>query len=237
VTTPRAYLAWTRHPRVVPVLDVVLVVAVDVLVHAWLRRLGLGVAVTASGILVSLGLATWLLRRRGLHWRALGLCRPERPAAAIVTGLGLFGFDVLLLPVIASRLATTFELPPQDLGAFAGLAGNTVQYLLLLIPIAWGTAAFGEEMLYRGYFLRRLEDALGRSGWATAAALLIQTAVFAFGHAYLGPRGMLNAALIGLAAGVTYVSTGRNLWPLIVAHGLVDTASLTALYLGAANLG
>jgi len=34
-----------------------------------------------------------------------------------------------------------------------------------------------------------------------------------------------------------YLADGRNLWPLIVAHGLVDTVNLTLLHLGAVHQG
>ena len=46
------------------------------------------------------------------------------------------------------------------------------------------------------------------------------------------PRGVLNASAIGLVAAGVYLADSRNLWPLIIAHGLVDTVSLTFLRLG-----
>jgi membrane protease YdiL (CAAX protease family) len=221
--------------RSAALLEVAAVVTVNILVHRWLRGLGLGMALSASGILVTLALATWLLRRRGLRWHDLGFRRPGNVGTAIVWGLGLFLLEILLLPAIVGPLSAALDLPPQDLGAFAGLKGNTPEYLLLLLPITWGTAAFGEELVYRGFILRRLSDLAGRTGVATAIAVIAQAALFAFGHTYLGPRGMLNAGAIGIVAGAAFVAGGRNLWPLILAHGLVDTVGITALYLGVAH--
>ncbi len=37
---------------------------------------------------------------------------------------------------------------------------------------------------------------------------------------------------IGLAFGTLFLVYKRNLWPLIIFHGLIDTAGFTALYLG-----
>ena len=142
---------------------------------------------------------------------------------------------LLVLPAIIGPLSAALDLPRQDLGAYAALKGDTARYLLLLIPISWGTAAFGEELIYRGFIFQRLADVVGRTRWAVAITLLAQAALFAFGHAYLGPRGMLNAGAVGFAAGLVFVVNGRNLWPLIVAHGLVDTVAMTALYLGVAT--
>ena len=67
-----------------------------------------------------------------------------------------------------------------------------LECLALLVPLGWGTAAFGEELIYRG----------------------------------------LNAAAIGLVSGGVYLANGRKLWPLIIAHGLVDSVGLTVLCLG-----
>jgi membrane protease YdiL (CAAX protease family) len=224
-----------RESRVSALLEVAMVVIVGILAHGWLRSLEMGVGITSLGTVAMFALATWLLRRRGIHWRDLGLRRPENLGQAVRWGLGLFLVDMLLLPITVDTVSNALGLPPQQLGAFAALKGNTFEYLVLLLPVAWGIAAFGEELLYRGFIYHRLTDALGRRGWATAVALLAQAVLFALGHAYLGPRGMLNAGTLGLVASLAYLRNGRNLWPLIIAHGLVDTVGITTLYLGVAH--
>ena len=202
--------------------------------HGVLRSLKLGVGVAALGTVAAFALATWFLARRGIHWRDLGLGRPKHLGVALGWGLGLFVVDILVLPVIAQQVSDALGFPPQRLGAFSGLVGNTLEYLVLLIPVTWGAAAFGEELVYRGFIYQRLTDAFGGTRSASTIALLTQAALFALGHAYLGPRGMLNAGALGLVAGLAYLANGRNLWPLFIAHGLVDTVGITALYLGAA---
>ena len=221
--------------RTAALLDVAAVVVVNALVHAWLRRLELGVAMSAFGIVVSLALATWLLRRRAVRWRDLGLRSPTLFGGAAAWTVGLFVVDLFLLPAILEPLCGALGMAPQNLHAFDDLKGNTPKYLLMLLPITWGTAAFGEEIIYRGFIFTRLTDALGRTRWAIAVALLIQAVLFSLGHVYLGPRGMINAGALGLVAGLVYVTNGRNLWPLIIAHGLVDSVGITVLYLGIAH--
>jgi hypothetical protein len=127
------------------------------------------------------------------------------------------------------------DLPPQDLSLFADLRGNTIKYLVLLIPVSWGTAAFGEELLYRGFINRRLTDAFGGTALASGLALVCQAMLFAMAHAYLGARGMLNAGVLALLAGGCYLACGRWMWPLIIAHGMVDSLAMTVLYLGLAH--
>jgi uncharacterized protein len=221
--------------RNIALLEVSGVAGVEFAIHAILRRLGAGVGVGSLSIIVTLALATWLLRRRGVSWSDLGFRRPQNLGAAAAWAVGLFLVDMLLVPPLISMLSATLGLQRQHLEAFDDLRGNLARYLVLLIPIGWGSAAFGEELIYRGFLTRRLSDALGGTGIAEIAATLGQAVLFALGHSYLGPRGMLNAGALGLVSGLSYRWNGRNLWPLIIAHGLVDSVGITALYFGVAH--
>lgn len=221
--------------RTAAALEVLAVAVAGLASHAVLRHLGGGIAVGAISVIVTLVLASWLLRRRGVSWSDLGFRRPPQLGAAAAWALGLFLADMLLVPPLMSVLAGVLGLPAQNLEAFANLRGDLTRYLVLLIPISWGTAAFGEELIYRGFLAHRLTAAFGGTRAAEIVATFGQAALFALGHGYLGPRGMLNAGALGLVAGFGYRWNGRNLWPLFIAHGLVDSAGITALYLGVAH--
>jgi membrane protease YdiL (CAAX protease family) len=81
-----------------------------------------------------------------------------------------------------------------------------------------------------GFLLTRLELLFDGGLSATAAAVAGQALLFGAGHWYLGPRGVTTAAITGLILGVVYLCNGRNLVPLIGAHGLADSLSLIAIY-------
>lgn len=51
-------------------------------------------------------------------------------------------------------------------------------------------------------------------------------------HASQGVSGVLLTGLVGAVFGYAYLRSNRNLWALILAHGLVDTWGVTTLYLG-----
>ena len=106
-----------------------------------------------------------------------------------------------------------------------------VMYLWFLLPISWGSAAIGEEMLARGFLLYRLEGMTN-----TAAAVLLQAAIFGVAHFYQGLAGILTTFTVGLVLGVVYVKCGRSLLPAIIAHGVIDTIAMTALYFGRGDL-
>jgi len=179
-----------------------------------------------------LALLTWLLRRAGETWRDLGLHRPRPWWRA--TGVWLFGY---LLIAVVGTLLIHVVLPAlgwlvQATTAFTHLRGDFAEYFYWLI-IAWACAAIGEELAFRGFLLVRLERLFGGPEWtATTLALLVQAIVFGLSHGYQGPGGMLVSGVTGLILGAVYLASGRNLVVCILLHGLVDTISLTVLFMG-----
>lgn len=57
---------------------------------------------------------------------------------------------------------------------------------------------------------------------------------FALLHVYQGLAGVVSTGLIGLVFCVCFVLVKRNLWVVIIAHGLIHLMSFTAIYFGLA---
>jgi uncharacterized protein len=178
------------------------------------------------GVLIAA--ATLLLRFSGRRWADAGLrkVKPLRFLLGIPLGL-------------AAAFAIAFALSKLGIeGTPAGdwylaLRGNLALYLFFLIPVTWGTAAFGEEMLFRGFFLDALLRLFGSSGpIATTIAIIVQAVIFGLLHLYQGPAGAAVAGALGLVLGFIWWYSGRNLWAGIVVHGILDSVSITVLYLG-----
>jgi uncharacterized protein len=225
----------TMNSRTAAMVEVLVVSATAYAVRTVLHRWGAGFSAGAASTILAVLVATWLLRRRGNSWGNLGLRRPARMRSAVLWTVALFFAAMLLVPLVVTAISNALHLPAQQLEVFARLRGNLALYLVLLIPVSWGTAAFGEELVCRGFLQRRLTDAFGGGRGAEMGAVLGQAMLFGLGHAYLGPRGMLNAGALGLLSGLCYQMNGRNLWPLFIAHGLVDTVGMTVLFLGLAH--
>jgi len=158
--------------------------------------------------------------------RDLGLARPRSIlrtiAIGVPAGIVLLLFAKLLLTPIVEALTGI----PRDLSAFDFLRGDVAAYLSLM-PKIWIGAAICEEIIFRAFLIGRLEAAFGgASRAATAAAVLLSSAVFGAAHAYQGPTGMLITGVLGLLFAIVYVAAGRNLWLNIVVHGVYDTLSL-----------
>lgn len=170
-------------------------------------------------------------RRRMRPWAGVGLGAPD--------GAGRFTLQALIgllagwgAALVAMLLATRgLGWAPIDTARFAGLHGNEAR-LLGLLAISWTTAALGEEVLFRGFLQSRLQALLAGRRHAGVLAVLAQAVVFGLCHAYQGPTGILVSGAIGLAFGLLMLRF-RTIWPLVVAHGLIDTISMLALYAGA----
>jgi membrane protease YdiL (CAAX protease family) len=194
--------------------------------------LGLGGRILVPGKIAALVLfASWLVWRSGGRWRDLGLGRPRRwwmvPLLVIA---GYFGGELSAALIVRFGYPALGVSPPAVPPFLATLRGNVGEYLYWMIPVTWGSAAFGEEMLFRGFVLDRLDQLLG--GRALWAAAVLQALLFGAAHAYLGAGGAIVAGVLGLVLGAVFVAGGRSLWPCILIHGLIDSTSITAVFLG-----
>jgi uncharacterized protein len=175
--------------------------------------------------------ATLFLHRQGIGWRALGLRRMQLGRFIYLT-LAVLGVIYLTIGLVITPLLRWLGAPPVDASILVDvIEGDLTQYLLFLIPVAWGSAAFGEELLLRGFVLDRFALLFG-----THTAVVLQALLFSLGHAYQGITGVVGIFFVGVAFGAVYLRAGRNLWPAIIAHGIIDTISITLIYLGHAEV-
>ena len=101
-----------------------------------------------------------------------------------------------------------------------------------MLALNWTLAAFGEEMVYRGYLLNRFLDLFGTSKAAPAMALVASSLVFSMAHVWQGVSGILDSAFMGVLYGLLYLASGRNLWLSVVAHGVNNTIGFILLFYG-----
>jgi membrane protease YdiL (CAAX protease family) len=173
-------------------------------------------------------LMMWL---RGVGWRSLGLRRPtswrNTLLLGVAVGVGYQYFSLYVLEPLIARV--TGNLP--DVSQFAPLVGNTF-FLVLSLIVSWTLAAFGEELVFRGYLMNRVADLVGSNRWGWLLSLIVASILFGITHLYQGMSGIIVITLHGLLLGTLYLATGRNLWVPIIAHGLNDTVGFLLIYLG-----
>jgi membrane protease YdiL (CAAX protease family) len=181
---------------------------------------------------IPLVLLGWLsLRLRKLRWRDVGLTLYRSWKRSIALGLALgVALEALELFVTQPLLIRVLHKKPE-LDLFRALHGN-IKWTLIAIAGAWTLAAFGEEMVYRGYLMNRVADLFDRTPAAWIVSLLIVHVGFGLAHAYQGITGILDEALMGFILGIAYLRCGRSLAVPIIAHGLSDTIDLVLIYCG-----
>lgn len=181
-------------------------------------------------ILVALAIVSMRWRERAWSWASLGFKRPARWRDFIV--IALAAAVLRLLSGYGLETLTAHFWPPIKAPAGTSEIRGHLTLLLQWLLIVWVFAGVGEEIVYRGYLLNKLADALGRTRLAELIAVLGSAALFGLGHYYKGPAGILDSGVAGVILGAAYLISGRNLWTCVLAHGLIDTFGLTAVYLG-----
>lgn len=167
--------------------------------------------------------------RRG-SFAEIGFTRPESWARTLTRGL-LIGITAQLAFVIfIDPLLTRLIGSPVNLSTLDGMRGNLVNYLIML-GVGWIVGGFLEEMLFRGYLLKRIQRLLGGSAWAGAVAVAITALVFGLAHGYQDIAGMLSTGLVGVLLGWLFVWSGGNLWLPILVHGISNSLGITFIYL------
>jgi membrane protease YdiL (CAAX protease family) len=174
----------------------------------------------------------WLsLRLRGLNWRAVGFAQPASWLRVLWLGLAA-GLAIEALELFVTQpLLVWWTGKYPDLALFARVR-HDVNWLLLLLAGSWTLAAFGEELVWRGYIFNRVTDLVGGRPAGIGAALFLTSAAFGLAHADQGLTGIIENTIDGALLGLLYLASGRNLWLPIVAHGVTDTADSVLLFLG-----
>lgn len=177
-------------------------------------------------------LLAWIsLRLRGVRWSALGWQKYRSWATTLLVGVGAgIAMEALELFVTQPLLMHLTGRPP-DLDFLRPMIGN-YRLLLLGLTLAWTLAAFGEELVWRGYLMNRVAEISGgrRSSWLFST--IIVGIVFGVAHADQGITGVVENVINGWLLGAIYLACRRSLAVPIVAHGVTDSADLLLIFLG-----
>lgn len=187
-----------------------------------------GPASTTSAMLIG----TYLLRRKGLSWTDLGLRRPDSWFKTLALAIFTFGAMAAAI-LVAGSIADMFFEDVHTSGKFDHIKGNLGAYALAMF-VTWTHSAFFEELLFRAFIINRTSAFLGGGFWADVVAVVFAAAFFGYRHYYYqGMHGAITTGAIGLTFGILYVWFGkRNIWPLVLTHGSINSMNHTARYLG-----
>lgn len=169
---------------------------------------------------------------KGKPFTALGFQREKLTVKNILVyaplvAIGLFIFYAFALVPLITKLTGV----PIDYSGFDELEGN-LSYFLFFLLLVWATAGFGEEIIFRGYFMRQFVKFFGESNISIALNIFIVTGLFGFMHSGQGITGQLVTWFVGALIALIFYLRKYDLWFVIALHGFFNTIALTFFYLG-----
>src|SRR6266496_1964814 len=221
----------SRRPRRFRYLvDIIVLLAVTFLLDAALGALipapinwESGFVFDAIGKMLLVGVAWGLIRLRGERLADIGLKQPASWMRTFMIGIG---FAAIVFIVIYFSEKAGFR---RDLSKFKDVQGN-LELTLFGVFYALIGAGFYEEFMFRGFLMQRLAMLFGASRVAWIVACVVQGALFGAAHAYQNPLGIAITGTLGILMGLLVLASGRNLWPVIIGHGLFDASRFVLFY-------
>jgi CAAX protease family protein len=221
----------SRRPRRFRYLiDIVVLVAVTFLLDAVLGAFirapidwKKGFVFDAIGKMLLVGVAWGLIKLRGETLADIGLKQPASWMRAFMIGIG-FAAIVFIAMYLSEKAGFR-----RDLSKFKDVQGN-LELTLFGVFYALIGAGFYEEFMFRGFLMQGLAMFFGASRGAWIVACVVQGALFGAAHAYQNPLGIVITGTLGVLMGLLVLASGRNLWPVIIGHGLFDASRFVLFY-------
>ena len=211
-------------------IDILVLVAVTFLLDALLGAFvqvpidwEKGFVLDAIGKLLLVGVGCGLVLLRGQRLADIGLKRPESWTRTLIIGVGLAA--IVFVAIYLSEKAG-FR---RDLSRFKDVQGN-LEVTIYSVVYAFIGAGFYEEFTFRGFLMQGLAMLFGGNRGAWIGACILQGALFGAAHAYQNPLGIVITGTLGVVMGLIVLAAGRNLWPVIIGHGVFDASRFVLFY-------
>jgi len=166
-------------------------------------------------------------------WKYFGMTRPNW----LKTIIKAFLFSICLFILLDFLITPFLELyfSKVDLSEVSHIEGNLSNYVLYLL-LGWIIGGFCEEIIYRGYVVKRLAIIFGDTNKTWLFSAIIASIGFGFAHYYQGPSGIITACIIGLMFGIIFIYNRNNLMLPVLTHGIYNMMAITLIYLGKARM-
>lgn len=175
-----------------------------------------------------LGIVFLILKGSKFDWSRFGIgqniTRKTVLKSVLIASILFSIFTFLIDPILIKWFGD------YDLSSINDIRGDFLGYIILLV-IVWVFAAFGEELLFRGYFMKGLAELLGNNNKAWIFSAFITSLYFGISHAYQGLIGVISVFLWSFVISLIFNKNKTNLLLLVLIHGIYDTIGVTFIYL------
>ncbi|WP_299254868.1 CPBP family intramembrane glutamic endopeptidase [uncultured Aquimarina sp.] len=165
-------------------------------------------------------------------FKSLGFQRKKIRVKSLLITAPLFGivsfvfYSYILVPGV-----TYLTGQSMDYSVFEPYKGN-LSAILSLFVLIWVAAAFGEEIVFRGYLMRQFTKLFGSSTISIVINILLFGFIFGWLHAYQGISGQITTGIVGMFLAIIFHVRKNDLWFNIAVHGFFDTIALVYIYYG-----
>ena len=172
---------------------------------------------------------------KGKPFSALGFQREKFTfknifVLAPLVALGLFVFYVFVAVPGITKLTGV----PIDYSSFAQQLRGNLPACLIALVVVWATSGFGEEIIFRGYFMRQFVKFFGESKVSIVLNIILFACFFGFMHSQQGITGQLVTGFVGALLSLIFYLRKYDLWFLVAVHGFFDTYGILSFYFGLA---
>jgi len=186
---------------------------------------------------VAMLLMIWLgIKLRGETLNSIGLSFGNVSTSKIVwsflKSIPIFLFaaiSFIIAPIVMASIVGVQSGP--DMTKYNYMQDN-LPMLLISLSGVYIVSSMGEEVVYRGFLITRLQALFGGEGkLPVLTALILSSIIFGLAHFEWGLTGIVQTTFMGAAFGTAFLLIKRRLWPLILAHAYMDTLLFVQLYL------
>ncbi len=208
---------------------------IDLLVMAivfsgtWFLKTFLPIEFRGSFVVLSTSLmGVIIIRIRKLTYQEMGLIKFSI-GSKFFNEVGLVALLIFLVQMIGILLVGALFGSPDPGTAITNQPQTVLGFIIDIVLMTWIVTGLGEEFIFRGIILHRLKEFFKSIGISNVFLLSGSQAIwFGLGHQSQGLSGVIITGLIGFFLGIYLLKKSKHgIWPLVVAHALVDTVVLS----------
>ncbi|HEY3781235.1 MAG TPA: CPBP family intramembrane glutamic endopeptidase [Fimbriimonadaceae bacterium] len=191
---------------------------------------GVGFVFSGFAYLTEISLILYLIWSGGESFSQFGFRKPLPSDLLWAIPLILIPFGLGLLINHFTRYPTRISnAPPWAMHSTVAMYSRFAlfpiipRFFYLLFNLI--SALLLRELFFRSYLIVRLEQI----GWKTGWAVILSTILYAFGPIVFDPVALSVLAVMGLLFSL-YFAKFRRIWPLVIAHFVLNLIPLIDLY-------
>jgi uncharacterized protein len=206
----------SRNSKIISAIELI-IAAFFIILDLWIPTL----------MILALIAVSFIVRKE--KFSSLGFKKPSNlPKMALVVLLLALAWTAIqfsiTLPVLNHLFGTT-----QNLSPYENLKGN-VGGLAYFLFLTWTLAAFGEEIVYRGYLQKRTRDIFGNAQVGIILAVAISSILFGAAHLEQGAIGFVVTLIDAVFFSVIKLRYNNNLFASVLAHGFNNTIGIVTFF-------